>query len=574
MLRWKGALLVLALGCDDPDPPLSIDAGGLDGGAAHAERIFATEPWADDCLYASPVRVRSRGADAIFIVGDQGRMALVDVASGAVLWEDAIAHEAEANLLVYSTPAVIGGLLVLGWQVISATTPASRRYRHEVAVFDLEARAFAPEFETLALAAEVPSMDGSGMVRFDSNWQLMRGAILPVAVPDRELGLAYVPVGNGPSEQPFHGWVFEIDLDAWRDGEATDAIANVLLTTRENGCGAPGNRDATVCGGGVWNAAGVQRYDEPDGTYRLLVPTGNGRVDYDIGAYAHSILRVGRGLALETGCDAKACADFDEHDPSHACLASCTDVFSARLPEGEPPLAPEDGTCEGLTFLECYGALDADLGANAPAIVELPSGRVFVQPGKDGALYVIDGEHMGTLHQRLQVMDFCGTPTDVCGAFWIGMFVTQPAVARIDGQPVVIVASVMSDRTHPSGISAFDVLDDPPRLERRWQVPSFDSEAALQVFRHHPGRPIVAEVGGEPYVFVVETRRAATGPSTPPGVLWGVRVRDGDPAIQIPLTDAGQRFSVPLVIDDTIYVDTCASNAEGAGRLEAFRISP
>jgi hypothetical protein len=568
--RWSLVGCALAVACADAGP--STDAGTADAGP-RAERIFATGPWADDCLYASPVRVRSQGDDAIFLIGDQGRMALVDPTGGATIWEGAIDHEPKANLLVYSTPGLVADRwLVLGWQVIAETTPASRRYRHEVAVFDLEARAFAPEFERLTLAAEVPALDGSGVVTFDSNWQLMRGTILPIEVPDRELGLTYVPLGNGPSEQPFHGWVFELDMDAWRDGGASAAIASVLCTTRENGCGAPGNRDATVCGGGVWNAAGIQRYDEPDG-HRLLVPTGNGRVDYDIGAYAHSVLRVGRGLALETGCDPVACADFDARDPSHACLASCTNVFSARLPEGEPPLAPEDGTCDGLTFLECYGALDADLGANAPAIVELPSGRVFVQPGKDGALYLIDGEHMGTLHQRVQVMDFCGTPTDTCGAFWIGMFVTQPALAIVDGAPVVIVASVMADRTHPSGISAFDVRDDPPRLELRWQVPSFDSEEAVAVFRHHPGRPMVAEVGGEPHVFVVETRRAESGPAAPPGMLWGVRVRDGRLSFREALLDAGQRFAVPLASDGAIYVNTCARNAEGAGRLEAFRFT-
>jgi hypothetical protein len=385
-----------------------------------------------------------------------------------------------------------------------------------------------------------------------------------------------VSVGNGPSENPYHGWVFELDLDAWRAGSADDAVASVLCTTRENDCGPPGNRDQMRCGGGVWNPAGLVRYEEEDGSYGLLVPTGNGRVDYDVGAYAHSVLRVGRGLTFEPGCDNALCADFDELDPPHACLASCRDVFTARLMPGDPPLTPEDGSCDGLTFQQCYGVLDADLGASAPLLVDVPGGpRVMIQPGKDGALYLVDAAHMGTLYQRLVVMDICGTPTDPCRAVWIGAFVTQPVVANIDGTPVVMVASVMSDTTHPAGIIAVDLVmeGDEPRMRLRWQVPSFDTPDAVEMFRHHPGRPILVDVDGEPHVFVLETRRSGPGvTSSPPGVLWGVRVRDGFPAVQAPIRDAGQRFAVPLLYDDTLYLSSCRSRADGDGLIDAFRI--
>ncbi|MCZ7683942.1 MAG: hypothetical protein M5U28_36315 [Sandaracinaceae bacterium] len=74
---------------------------------------------------------------------------------------------------------------------------------------------------------------------------------------------------------------------------------------------------------------------------------------------------------------------------------------------------------------------------------------------------------------------------------------TQPAVAYVDGDPVVIVASLMLDATHPSGISAHRVVMDgeTPRFETHWQVPDFASAEAIEVFRNHPGRPVIGQRG-------------------------------------------------------------------------------
>ena len=344
---------------------------------------------------------------------------------------------------------------------------------------------------------------------FDSHYQLLRSEVEHVATPGTDLGVAYVSFGNGPSQQPFHGWVFALDVDAWRDDGPDAAITRIFNTTAENGCGTPGNQDAMLCGGGVWNAAGLVVYEDATGSH-ILIPSGNGNVDYSVGAYAHSVLRVDLDLQFEPNCDATLCAGFDNQDPEPICLASCENVFTARLAPGDPALAPEDGTCDGLTFQQCYGALDADLGASSPAVVDVPGGpRVIVQPGKDGALYLVDLENLGTMYQRLQLMDFCGTPSDPCAAFWIGTLVTEPAVTTVDGTSVVVVASVMSDNTHPSGITALNVemTANGPRMTIRWQVPQFDSAEARAMFRHHPGRPVIIPVDGEPYVFVVETRR-------------------------------------------------------------------
>src|SRR5690606_25021479 len=155
-----------------------------------------------------------------------------------------------------------------------------------------------------------------------------------------------------------------------------------------------------ICGGGVWSPAGpvlVQREDD----YEVLVPTGNGQLDLARRDYANTLMRTGPGLVFDPGCDPVACADFDPLDPSRACLESCANLFVPRMMPDDPPLGTTSGVCEGLTFFECYAALDWDLGANSPARVELPGGpTVYVLPGKDGGVYLIDADHLGTLYDR------------------------------------------------------------------------------------------------------------------------------------------------------------------------------
>ena len=110
------------------------------------------------------------------------------------------------------------------------------------------------------------------------------------------LGLVYVSFGNVRDLQPWHGWLFEIDLDAWQaqaQNEIDDAgdgvnptdpvnpITGTLVTTAAEGdCGAEdsdGPREM-ACGGGIWAARGPEVIADPaspDG-YALLVATGNG----------------------------------------------------------------------------------------------------------------------------------------------------------------------------------------------------------------------------------------------------------------------------------------------------------
>ena len=421
-------------------------------------------------------------------------------------------------------------------------------------------------FPLLTLDATLPSHDG-GQIIFQSRYQLLRSEPKHVQTPDTDRGLLYISLGNGPSRQPFHGWVFEIDLDAWHDGGAGSAVTARLVTTAENECTEDAERLATmVCGGGIWTPAGPLVSHNADGSYELIIPTGNGRVDFDRRAYAHSLLRTGRDLAFEPNCE-QSCSNFDEFDPDPTCLASCRDIFVARMPQGQS-LSPDHSLCENKTFLQCYGVLDADLGSSAPVEVQVPGGpKVFVQPGKDGGLYLVDAEHLGTLYDRKQMLPMCGTDDDECKAIWTGQFVTQPVVSELDGVPLVIVSGFMFDETHPAGVVAAKVQmsNGTPELSPAWQTPRRDDPEATQVFRRHTGRPTLHSFNGKDYIFVVE-------PRTQGGVLWVIRASDGATLQRLNLSNDGVRYSKPAIHNNTLFVGTCEIRGIGEGRIEAFKI--
>ena len=526
----RGASLLLALGlaeaCVRDESPPPFDAGPMpdvwiDGAPARLpslelQRRFTSASF-PGCTYASPVRARSGEADIVLAADDRGVLRALDPSTGTARWELSIAPQVEGHRVeLLATPGILDAgaepqRAVIGWQEIDPATTARTRTR--LAVVDLDAGALDPAFAPFDIAARFPAGDGSGReVVYESTFQLLRSAIALTRPSDTTLGLAYVAMGNGPSVQPFHGWLFELDLDAWRAEGPDAAIASRFLTTATPDCGPRGNREAGICGGGIWNAAGPQILGGAD-DYEILVATGNGRVDFDEGAYAYSLLRLRRGLGFERGCDETACADFDASEPALSCLESCRDVFVPRLEPGQSYPHPE-GLCDSVPFIECLHLIDGDLGASMPVVVDVPGGpRVIVQPAKDGGVYLVDYQQMGRMYQRLPLMDTCGAPGDPCQAFWVGSLVTHPVATTIDGVPHVILASVMADRTHPSGITALRVVmrDGEPRLEIAWQVPDFSSELAVEGFRHHPGRPVLHEIDGEPFVFVVEVRRSPAG---------------------------------------------------------------
>jgi hypothetical protein len=377
--------------------------------------------------------------------------------------------------------------------------------------------------------------------------------------------MLYVSFGNIKDIQPWHGWIFEIDIDAWQQEGPDAAISSVFLTTPESDC--PGERGGTsmICGGGVWHFAGPQVVPTRDG-YELLVTTGNGELNLNDRNYAQSVLRLTKGLDFDPGCNREKCAAFDPIAPSDACLRSCSNIFIPRLMSDDPPLRVASGRCDGKTFLGCLAANDWDLGANGAVPIKLgPEDEVIVQPGKDGGLYLFDAEKMGRMYDRDQIVATCGTPEDPCGGHWPnGMIRAKPVVTTVAGQKVVIVPTFMPDRSQPAGVVARKIVIDEggPHFEPLWEAPASNSLEARDRFRAYPSLAFLTKgPEGAEYVWVIDT----TGEDT----LIGVRVSDGAIVVRQELQGTVDTVR-PGHRNGVIYVTS--QFAGGTAVLEAFRI--
>jgi hypothetical protein len=478
--------------------------------------------------------------DRIIAVASDGEVSAVDPVSGARAWTLHLPVEGGQDALVLATPIRVDDLLIVAYQRVVA----GRRVAHTVSVVDLALGRIHPDFPTVTLAASSP-------VPFNPPTQASRAAL---AVIDRRV---YVSLGNIQDIQPFHGWVFELDLDAWRAGGS--AISASLVATLETDCGTPGTSGARErqCGGGIWAPAGPQVI-----AGELFVPTGNGQLDVPRGDYANALLRVGPGLIFDPECDA-SCDVFDVDEPATACLDSCRNLFVPRLMSGESPLRPESGACEGMTLLQCYAALDWDLGANAPAEMRQGDKRLLLLPGKDGALYLIDADHLGTLYDRLVIAAPCGTRDDRCLADWAGMMVTQPAVD--EATQLALVPTFEFDRTHPAGVVAVGI-EPGPRLSVRWRSPP--GEEAERQFRRHPGRISFVTAAGQTFAFVLDV-----GGDGGKGLLYGMRPATGEIVFRARLDGPGQRYVRPLVLGDRLYLTSCDDD-DGPSYLQGYRVLP
>ncbi len=541
---------------------------GLTGGAGALHRVPGD-------YMASPVLVHWVGQTSIAVASKKGWVAAIEPGTSRARWSLDLAAPAGEEVYLLATPTHVDGHLVIAYQTrrISDHT----RMRHRVVVVDVQSGKLHPEFPLVELSASKPAIDGSGPVKFSPKNALSRSALAHGRPAGTGLGNVYVSFGNWDDIQPWHGWVFELSLDAWRSAGADAAVTSIFLATPETHCpveGESGEHDM-ICGGGVWTPAGPLVQPRGD-TYELLVPTGNGQLDLARRDYANGLLRLEPGLDFDPQCDAKLCTDFDQVRPSEACLASCANLFIPRLRSGDAPLRPASGVCDKLTFMECYAVLDYDLGANAPARVELENDlAVIVQPGKDGSVYLIDAKHLGTLYDREVIVEICGAVADSCDDDqWRGMMVTQPTVAHVRGEPVVLVPTFMFDRTHPAGLVALKVVvvDGVPQLEPFWQAPDFDTPEALARFRYYSSRVVIEPAAGEreARAWIVEAKKVSrksfwkrpwaairdawTGRSK--GELIGVRVSDGEIVARIRLEGSGARYTLPLLHEGLLYVSS------------------
>ncbi len=562
-----------AYGCTPaPSPPTEVQLA----------RAWRSETF-EGCLLASPLEAEADGMRSVLVASGDGRVVALDPANGTTRWSVALPHPEGQMAHVIATPALVPGpRLVVAWQDVaadSADPAAAPRTAHHVAVVDVRAGRLDAAFPILELAASQPTSDGAEVVPFSPGNALSRSRLVHAPAAGG-LGRVYVSFGNARDIQPWHGWVFELDLDAWSTGGMAQAA--VLLTTPTTDCGTPGSSgsDDMQCGGGVWAPTGPLFVPDARGAgddYELIIPTGNGALSLDARLYAHTLMRVhGPGLAFDPGCDPLLCEGFDVLAPDEACLASCADLFVPRLLAGDAPLSAPG--CEGLSFFECYALLDWDLGADSPARIELPGGpSVLVLPAKDGAVYLIDADHLGTLYDRHAIITPCGSAGARCDASWAGSMVTRPAVTTDgDGAPLVIISTFMPGERWDAGVVGLRIVMEggAPRLERAWEEPAFGTPEASSAFRRHPGGLVLGELDGVVHAFVVE--QGARGGE--PGRLHVIRATDGELRARVDLAGPGQRYAEPLVLPAAgelrLVVPSCEHGNAGPGHLEAWDARP
>ncbi len=578
-------ILCLAVAaCDDPKTaPLDYADTGVQADVdvpdvanpeadVKASRIFPTTAAPgvrfESCLYASPI-LFERGAVQEILQAAGPFIVALDAESGAELWRvEMPAPEGEVGVII-GTPAITAGKLVVTYystDTEAASDAQPERLRHRVAVIDLDTKALDPAFGFIELTGTFPAT-GGGTVEFRPSNALARAQTVLARVGTEAYGHAYVTFGNVRDIQPWHGFAFEIDLDAWSVGD--EPISGRLVTTPESDCGQSGVSGSRMrrCGGGLWQPSGPLIIPAND-SYDIILAPGNGQLDLARNDFANTLMRVPPGLNFDPACDATACADFDPNAPALACAESCKNLFIPRRKESDGPLRPESGACDGLTMFECWEKLDY-VGGSTPALVELPqAGRLLAYPTKDGAVYLVDADELGIMHDRLQLVSVCGTPDDTCRWDWAGMIVNQPELSMINGKPVLIVPTFMPDKSHPAGIVALELIDGPTaKLKVLWQTPNFSTPESVTRFREHTSRPSIQNVAPSIDVaWVVEAKRQG------PGRLMGVRTWDGEVVEDLELSGPGNRFTKPLVVEDRVYVPSCG-NDRTSGFVEAYRIA-
>jgi hypothetical protein len=544
-----------------------------------AERLFPIDQRVVDrhpaCHFASPLaHAGDDGLEILLAVGEE--IVAVDPETGAHRWSVTLPAPEGEMAFVTATPLMIGELLVVGYHTTTASDEnrdvIAERHRQRVAVVDLEARVVHPDFPALDLEGQAPTADGSDEVVFDPRQALGRGQIVLGRAPGDELGKAYVTFGNARDIQPWHGFAFEIDLDAWRSQGPAEAISGFLVTTPETDCGVPGSSGSRVriCGGGLWSPSGPLVLQEDDG-YALILPAGNGQLDLARRDYANTLMRVGPGLDFDPGCDAEACADFDPDAPALACVQSCSRLHIPRMPEGEDFASlVSEGRCEGLGLFECWAKFDY-IGGSTPALVSVEGFDLLLYPTKDGAVYLVDADHLGTQYERRQLVSICGTETATCRWDWAGMIVTMPTVTTALGGPLALVPTFMPDAEQEAGVFALRVVtrDGVPALEEAWRWPAAGTPEAVSRFRIHPSRVALATLDDGREIAVVVEPSDGAGEH---GRIVALEVETGALILDAPLDGRGYRFLLPLVVGDRLYVPSCESNA-GDSWLEGYRLT-
>lgn len=518
----------------------------------------------DESVKASPLLDLSQGKPLIIVPASNGVIAALDAETGEAAWKVNAPLPPGQSAQLLSTPVIIGDKLVILYQALEQGVRTS----HRMAVINMTQKQVDNTFPVLVFYAEKPGADGTATVKFNPPTAFSHSALQHAVKPGAEWGAVYASFGNAGDTQPFHGWMFEVDMDAWKNKGTEYAVTGVLLTTPEPECPVTieyGTQEM-ICGGGIWTPAGPQIFPVKD-SYEIITPTGNGQIDPNRGDYANTLMRLKPGLAFDSGCNTLQCANFDSANPDIGCLESCRNLYIPRPALGDKPLKPANQGCDDKGFWECLAWMDYDLGANAPVKATLANKRsVFVQPGKEGGVYLIDADHLGIQYDRLQIAEICGTAADPCKTTWSGMIVTRPVLSYIDNEPVVVIPTFMRDNTHPAGLVALKIVLENgfPRFKRFWRFPDPTSTEAVQKFRSHPSLPVLSTgKNGDAIVWIIDIGVH--------GTIYGVRVKDGELMAKQTMQGTGRPLSAPLIYRNYLYAASTLPESNKS-LLEGFKI--
>lgn len=509
---------------------------------------------------ASPQIVALPGkAPFLLATPSEGIIAALDLVSGQVIWQLQLPSDPGYIPLLQATPVQVGERLVVAYRWISSKTGMDSNHAR---VIDLKNGKLDAAFDDLEFSAEVAASSGGGTVRFDPAIQHAVSALALISSAGREL--VYVSFSSLGDQGGWHGWLFELDLGAWKRGPSRSAITSVFVTTPEVDCDGTSGK---LCGGGLWGYSGPQTRRSDEG-FEIIVQSGNGLLNLRTGDYAQSMLRLKPGLKFDPLCSAEQCTNIDPRNPPDACLRTCKNLFVPRLLPSDKPLRPADGLCDGKTFLQCLDVEDWDFGSSSPVFIDLPGKQsIYVTAGKAGDIYVLDATTLGIMYDRKQAVELCGTAEEVCPDTSEGMIISQPQVAWVEGRPVVVIATHNPDHVHAAGVIGYAIVTavGEPHLKKIWQVPPSSAPEAKRWFRALPTRPIIADFEGEPIAWVADSGLEPR--------LLGIRIRDGKLVVNVRTAGSPQRNAKPVIYRNVLYLPTVVPSCGDLTWIEAYQIS-
>lgn len=255
----------------------------------------------DDSLIANPLLHHSPNRQELLVPVSNGAITALNGITGDQVWQIKMPAPDGQTVELASTPVKIENKLVVLYQCLDNGV----RVSHRMAVVDLIQKKIDQSFALLELTAEKLTADGKANVKFNPPTQFSHAALKYAPRPNSVWGNVYAAFGNAGDTQPFHGWLFEINMEAWQLQGAHQAISNVLLTTPEADCPVTieyGTQEM-ICGGGIWTPPGPQIYSAGK-SYEIFLPVGNGQIDLARHDYANTLMRASPGLKFDPKCQA------------------------------------------------------------------------------------------------------------------------------------------------------------------------------------------------------------------------------------------------------------------------------